>query len=107
MRAPSRPPDRLVPPLAGCYDAGPAGWALAMTATETLVVSGVLSELETWRAEHPGATLEEQRAAFPMPSLRRRVDAACPGGEFDFALYRRLLAVAGYGRAAAAMAGTA
>ncbi len=78
-----------------------------MTATETRVVSGLLSELETWRAEHPGATLDEQRNAFPDECLRRRVDAACPGGAFDQALYQRLLLVAGYGKAAAAMAGTA
>jgi len=74
-----------------------------MSAIETRVVSGLLAELETWRAEHPGATLSEQRAAFPTGCLRRRVDMACPAGAFDHALYRRLAEVAGHGRPAAAM----
>lgn len=71
-----------------------------MTARD-MVVSLLLSELETWRANHPSGTVWEQREAFPMAELWRRVDAAFPAGPFDQPLYRRLLELAGYSAGAA------
>ncbi len=69
----------------------------ALSATAEYVLNRFLSELETWRAEHPGWTEREQSDAFPPVELWRRAGGSAEGGDrCDGALYARLMEIAGY-----------
>lgn len=65
----------------------------ALAPPQVLLVNHLLSELETWRAENQDASMDDQRTAFPLSSLRERAGHRVVDGD---PLYRRLLEVAGH-----------